>query len=413
MKFGQLSNVFVSFAWKQLTAVEADATASNGHEFNSSNSLRAILGETTRRFNQGTGIPTRFLHFSDQDEEPIEASGFLSWYDSRKRVSTRSAEWRLYYTDNPVIGRKGRAISGDFMVVAFTAENQAATVFLAPSGSTCESQLRWLFGIKEGEHLSFGMAEVGNEQVVDMTRARILEAAGIMVLAEDETLLEKMLKKFGGKFPTTATFGKFVRTSLTKIRAEDDADLALSEWMEREEFAFRVLEKHIVEEKLKSGFADVDDFVKCSLSVQNRRKSRAGLAFENHLSEVFLAHNLLFERTAKVENNARPDFLFPGAAQYFNDDFPVELLTLLGAKTSCKDRWRQVLAEGPKVKEKHLVTLEPAISSNQLSEMREHKLQLVVPVALHATYPASERNGIWDVATFIDSVKSKQLKARI
>lgn len=412
MKYGQLSSVFKSFAWKQLTAVEADATASNGHEFNSSSRLREILGTASREQKKGAGITTQFYYLSDADEDLLEASGFLSWYDSRKANPKRSAEWRLYYSDNSVIGQEGRAVAGDFLVIAFSENNETATVFIAEAGSTSERQLQWLFGIREGEQIKFGTADVGEEQVIDLTRSRILEAAGIILPAKDDSLLEKILKKFNAEFPTTAIFGKFVRDNLTEIRAEDDADLALTEWMEREEFAFRVLEKHIVEERLKKGFKDVDDFVKCSLSVHNRRKSRAGLAFENHLAEVFRVNGLVFERTAKLENKAKPDFLFPGVHQYFNNE-QVGLVTLLGAKTTCKDRWRQVLAEGPRVKEKHLVTLEAAITSSQLSEMRQHKLQLVVPIALHSTYPTSDRGRLWDLATFIESVRSKQNKLSI
>jgi len=174
-----------------------------------------------------------------------------------------------------------------------------------------------------------------------------------------------------------------------------------------------VLEKFIVGERLKQGFKDVDDFVACSLSVHNRRKSRAGHAFENHLGEVFRAHGLAYERTVTVEDKAKPDFLFPGSAQYFDASFPVALLTLLGAKTSCKDRWRQVLAESARVKEKHIVTLEPAISANQLAQMRKHNLQLVIPAPLHATYPADDRAKLWDMATFIASVGDKQRHAGI
>lgn len=411
MSYGQLSKVFRSFAWKELTAVEADARASNGHEFNSSSRLREILGNTEREQKKGAGIQTRFIYLSDNDDEPLVALGTLSWYDSRKAIKHRTPEWRLYYSDNQVIGREGRASAKDFLVIAFTANIESATVFIAEAGSTSERQLRWLFGITESQQVIFGTAEVANSQMLDMTRTKILESAGIIVLTEDQTLLEIMLNKFGAVFPTTSVFGNFVRSNLPDVRAEDNPDHALTEWMEQEEFAFRVLEKHIVGERLKTGFKDVDDFIQCSLSVHNRRKSRAGLAFENHLAEVFRVNHLVFERTAKLENKAKPDFLFPGEKKYFDNDFPVELLTLLGAKTTCKDRWRQVLAEGPKIRNKHLVTLEPAISSGQLREMRNHHLQLVVPASLISTYPQTERDDIWNLATFIEDVKTKQLKS--
>ena len=411
MKFGYLSQFFSTFAWKRVTPVEVDPSASNGHEFNSSTMLRKILGTTERRSKQESGIPSKFLYFSDGDEDRIEADGFMSWW--RRKNLKRSPEWRLYYKDNSVIGRTGLARAGDFLIIAFADDNQKATVMVAESGSTYESQLRWLFGITDEATLKFETAEVESGQVVDMARARILEAAGVVLPAIDESLLEQMLKLFGKNFPSSAVFGAFVRKELPDVRAEDGADAAIMAWMEREEFAFRVLEKFIVGERLKQGFKDVDDFVTCSLSVHNRRKSRAGHAFENHLGEVFRAHGLAYERTVTVEDKAKPDFLFPGGAQYFNAAFPVAWLTLLGAKTSCKDRWRQILAESARVKDKHLVTLEPAISSDQLAQMRKHNLQLVIPAPLHATYPAAEQARLWDMATFIADVGDKQKHAGI
>lgn len=41
---------------------------------------------------------------------------------------------------------------------------------------------------------------------------------------------------------------------------------------------------------------DVDVFIQYSLSVHNRRKSRVGFAFENHLETVFMEHGLVFEK---------------------------------------------------------------------------------------------------------------------
>jgi hypothetical protein len=406
MKFGYLSQVFTTFAWKQLTSVEVDPMASNGHEFNSSSKIREILGTTARKCKSGTGIPTRFFYLSDEDEEATEASASMSWYDSRANHATRN-EWRLYYTDNAVIGREGRARAGDCLIIAFTPDNKEATVLVAKLGSTCESQLLWLFGINFSEQ-RFTTAQVKAGQVVDMTRARILEAAGVVIPASDDLLLGRMLKLFDNDFPSSAVFGAFVRNELTGVRAEEGADSAIIDWMEHEEFAYRVLEKFFVKERLNQGFNNVEEFMGFSLSVHNRRKSRAGRAFENHLGEVFRAHGLTFERSVTVEDKGKPDFIFPSATQYFDNSFPVELLTLLGAKTSCKDRWRQILVESSRVKDKHLVTLEPAISTGQLEQMRRYNLQVVIPASLHATYPNHERAKLWDIATFITAVSEKQ-----
>ena len=165
----------------------------------------------------------------------------------------------------------------------------------------------------------------------------------------------------------------------------DDPDATLNEWLDHEKRLFRCLERYIVEQRLQKGFDDVESFISFSLSVHNRRKSRAGHSLENHLEQIFVDNKLLFERGAKTENRSKPDFLFPGQQAYHTADFPRTLLTMLGVKTSCKDRWRQVLSETNKIPQKHLLTLEPGISNNQTEEMQSQSLQLVVPDIIFRT----------------------------
>ncbi len=61
----------------------------------------------SRSIRDGSSIPTRFCYFSDDEETVIQDEGQMSWYDSRADQPTRSSEWRLYYTDNAVIGQNG------------------------------------------------------------------------------------------------------------------------------------------------------------------------------------------------------------------------------------------------------------------------------------------------------------------
>lgn len=169
-------------------------------------------------------------------------------------------------------------------------------------------------------------------------------------------------------------------------------------WMEREEILFRTLEKHVIGERLSKGFdSDVDGFIQFSLSVQNRRKSRAGLALENHLEVVFDELGVKYSRAAITENKSKPDFIFPGRTEYLDLEYDALALTILGVKSTCKDRWRQVLAEADRIKKKHLLTLEAAISSNQTDEMRAKELQLVLPKGLHETYSTEQRKWLVDV----------------
>ncbi len=182
-------------------------------------------------------------------------------------------------------------------------------------------------------------------------------------------------------------------------------------WMEREEQLFRRLERKIVAVRLTEGFAGsdgVDAFLSFSLSVQNRRKARAGSALENHLEAIFVARELRFARGAVTENRNRPDFLFPGMAEYGNVAFSPARLTMLGAKSTLKDRWRQVLSEAERISEKHLLTLEPGVSENQTTEMQAKKLQLVVPRALHDSYRPSQQSWLLDVSGFLKLVEERQ-----
>jgi hypothetical protein len=180
-------------------------------------------------------------------------------------------------------------------------------------------------------------------------------------------------------------------------------------WMEHEELLFRTLEKHIVSERLNLGFAnDVDSFISFSLSVQNRRKSRVGFALENHFETLLKQHGITYERGALTEGRSRPDFLFPGRARYLDSGFTYQNLTMLAVKTTCKDRWRQILAEAARIPNKHLLTLEPAISLNQTNEMSEQLVQLVLPKQLHETFHRSQRTSLLSVAAFIDLLQDRQ-----
>ena len=105
-----------------------------------------------------------------------------------------------------------------------------------------------------------------------------------------------MLCKFNGKFPSTLEFSAFAREKVGDFDAYDNrADDVLSTWMQKEENLFRTLERHLVGKRIDEGFSGdtrVDTFISFSLSVQNRRKSRAGNALENHLSFLFERLNI-------------------------------------------------------------------------------------------------------------------------
>jgi hypothetical protein len=85
--------------------------------------------------------------------------------------------------------------------------------------------------------------------------------------------------------------------------------------------------------------------------------------------------------------------------------FPRDKLFVVGLKTTCKDRWRQVLNEAPKHKAKHIITLQQGITGNQLAEMHTAGVSLVVPEVLHKSFPQGHSIKLLTVEGFIQTVK--------
>ena len=121
---------------------------------------------------------------------------------------------------------------------------------------------------------------------------------------------------------------------------------------------------------------------------------------------MLIAARVRFECKATTENRSQPDFIFPGAAEYRDPAFPAKRLLMLGVKSTCKDRWRQVLSEADRIPAKHLLTLETGISASQLGEMRSRSLQLVIPAELHAAFAADRRSLLISFGSFIQLAAS-------
>lgn len=408
MRRGMLSDLFVGVVAKQLTLVETITERSNQHEFQGTRPLRRLMGDEDRR-----GIPTRFIWISGE-QEALAEDGFMSWSNVRKG-KPRAPEYHLYYSGNSVTEMMR---PGDMLFLALQRDGLVLVV-ITPAG-TVQNQLMWLFGLEEQPELGFTYQEISADQSAELDFAAryILDELGIEPEEPEADRLDSLIEPFGLQFPTTRVFSDLARSSLPEVSAADDPDLALIDWMDREEQLFRRLERRIVAARIGDGFraadgadvngADVDGFLSFSLSVQNRRKARAGQALENHLGAVFLAQGIRYARGAETENRNKPDFLFPGQAEYRDPAFSSARLTMLGAKSTLKDRWRQVLSEAVRIEEKHLLTLEPGISENQTNEMQAKKLQLVVPQRLHATYRPAQRAWLMSLVDFVPLVRSRQ-----
>lgn len=411
----RISDYFEGVAAKYLSAVDADPSRSNQHEIGGLPSVgfKQYLGTPSK--NEEYRFKAKQVYFTDESTNPELIEAEVTWYDCRRKQPHRKAEYRLYYTRTFVSELIGE---GDFFLIAKMRDGSLLMIF-TPAGSTIENQLNVLFGLdKINESFSAGSVE---RFQLHLPLRLMLEELGVETNVsrnEENYWQEKLISVFGEKnFPSTSSFSSYSRDSIEhKVDAFANPDQAIVDWMEHEEKLFRVYERILVQKRLQNGFGekgeDVDSFISFSLSVQNRRKSRVGHAFEKHLKEIFKIHSLKFDQGAgkgfTTENNAKPDFMFPSFSSYRNQSFPLERLYMLGAKTTCKDRWRQVLSEAARLETKHLVTLEAAISVKQTLEMQSSKLQLVVPVSIHETYSPSQCSWLMSLADFIAAVKKSQ-----
>jgi hypothetical protein len=404
VKRGHLSEYFDGVAVKTLSVVDATPSRSNQHEVGTTAAMRRFLGENKNQFD------VTYLWLAGEQESITEA-GWATHYDSRENQTHRPAEWRLYYPSNPVTEMMN---ADDTLFVAKRPGNDLLFI-VTPAGSTIQNQLLWLFGFESQPALRFAIQdyEGDGDAQLDFTARLILDEIGIEFEDPDANSLDRIIERFGTTFPTTKVLSDLARLTLPGVDARDDPDAALVAWLTHEEALFRRLERRVVSARLEQGFVvenhvDVDGFLYFSLQVQNRRKSRMGRAFENHLAAVFGALDLRFETQALTEQGNTADFLFPGAAAYHDPTFSRERLTFLAAKSTCKDRWRQVLPEARLVWPKHLITLEPAISPGQTEQMRSEGVQLVVPRSIQDSYQLDQRSWLVDLTAFVDLVRGRE-----
>lgn len=212
------------------------------------------------------------------------------------------------------------------------------------------------------------------------------------------------------KFPKTAAISAKAREVVYACVAgiaQKGSDEKLLQFVRNELVLFKMIERKLFEPEVQRAFATIDEFVETALRILNARKSRAGWALENHLEFLLRESGLPFEMRVNVDGT-KPDILMPGKKAYEDaarGKYPREKLVMVGIKTTCKDRWRQVLNEAPQIKTKHVLTLQEGISPKQLAEMHRSSVVLVVPKALHSRYPEPGPLKLIDIEGFLSSAR--------
>ena len=394
----RLSKYFVTVASKRLSAVEIEPGRSNQHEFNGVGGLRTMFGSDRSAFDKAG-----FVYLSEDPDHSSQATAKVTWYDARANHPTRT-EYRLYYEGNSVMDK---ASAGDLLVIGLTPDERVI-VAIAERGTTAEHQLSWLFDTPESGTFFVHADTQGFE--VGFVGRYILQWLGVDTTEQlSGNELETMLNTFGDQFPSTGVFASYARETLAGY-ISSNPDTAIVQFIEREEALFRMFEQHSVMRRLADGFAVMEDFEGFAKYWLNRRYSRAGHSFEHHLRYLFTRAGISYTSGRVTEGHKKPDFMFPHIAAYhlLPDEKVNLLVTSLAAKTTCKDRWRQVLNEADRLHVKHLVTLEPGISVNQTAEMQAEGVQLVIPLEVQQSYKDKQQQWLMSLSDFMDTVQRQQ-----
>jgi hypothetical protein len=124
------------------------------------------------------------------------------------------------------------------------------------------------------------------------------------------------------------------------------------------------------------------------------RTAACGCAFEDHLESLFTALELPYERQVETRPRSSSDFILPGIDAYraFETSAGTEPGVLhLGAKSTARERRKQVLSEAKKLRlrHRHLAALDPHLSHASLHAMSELEVVPVMPAPLGALYEGS------------------------
>lgn len=134
------------------------------------------------------------------------------------------------------------------------------------------------------------------------------------------------------------------------------------------------------------------------LSASQQRKSRAGYSYEHHIEAMLAGGGIPFEKQVIVEARKRPDFILPSLAFIDSGKPGSESGLILSAKTTLRERWKQVEREKGK-RNLFLTTVDENIAGNAIEDMASMGVSLVIPESLRKS-KETEYEGHRNVLSF-------------
>lgn len=359
-----------------------DTGATGGHQSGILISKSAVEMLFSRQDLAQAGIPKRTIKIKWQDD--FETESCFTYYESKNELR---------------ITRFGRRFP-------FLNSEQTGALFVFTKQTDIDYSGYFLETDDEIEEFldTFGISPTETNSLIDVQR--------MSAETQEKLSIQKFINDLDVDFPASDVMSAASRAIEEKayghieyIRSNPDAKLI--SWTNMEYTLFRALEYVRYGEIITKGFQSVDEFVRVANVVLNRRKSRAGKSLEHHLSAIFDGNGVEYSSQAVTEGNKKPDFLFPSQEAYHDYGFSVDYIVSLAAKTTCKDRWRQILNEADRLRDKpkYLCTLQQGISGAQMDEMQAGNVILVVPKPYIETYPKDRRDRIWTLGRFVQYVK--------
>jgi type II restriction enzyme len=360
-----------------------DTGATGGHQSGILISKSSVEMMFSRQELEQDGIPKRMVKIRWQDDFETESS--FTYYESKNELRITR------------FGRKFPFLKPEQTGALFVFTQQTNTDYCGYFLETDEEIEEFLD--------TFGISPTETNSLIDIGK--------ISPMAQEKLAIQEFISSLDVEFPASDVMSAAART--IEEKAYDHMEYILTNpdekiisWTNMEYTLFRALEYARYGEIITKGFQSVDEFVRVANVVLNRRKSRAGKSLEHHLSAIFDGNGIEYSSQAVTEGNKKPDFLFPSQEAYHDYDFSADYIISLAAKTTCKDRWRQVLNEADRLRDKpkYLCTLQQGISGAQMDEMQAENVILVVPKPYIVTYPKDRRDRIWTLARFVQYVKT-------
>lgn len=146
------------------------------------------------------------------------------------------------------------------------------------------------------------------------------------------------------------------------------------------------------------------------LSASQQRKSRAGASFELQIEELLRNGRVPYERQVVLEAKKRPDFVMPGKSLLRSERRNKEDVLILSAKTTLKERWKQVQRELTNC-DFFLATVDENVAGNAIEDMRALGVALVVPESLKDSDSTEYRShpNVIDFASFFADIRSERM----